>query len=80
MNAKAETLNIDIPKYMQSVGERARAAAREAGRADSGMKDAALLAIATEIENSAQILKAENEKDMAAGRQHRRLHSGGTRR
>ena len=52
MNAKAETLNIDIPKYMQSVGERARAAAREAGRADSGMKDAALLAIATEIENS----------------------------
>jgi len=70
MSAKAETLNIDIPKYMQAVGERARAAARESGRADSGMKDAALLAIAAAIEAAAPALKTENEKDMAAGRQH----------
>ena len=69
MSAKADIVNIDIPQYMQAVGERARAAAREAGRADSGMKDAALLAMAAAIENAAQTLKAENDKDMAAGRQ-----------
>jgi len=70
MSAKAAILNIDIPKYMQSVGVRARAAARETGRAHSGMKDAALRAIATAIEDSAQTLKVENEKDLAAGRLH----------
>mgnify|MGYP001817926499 FL=1 len=70
MSAKADILNSDIPQYMQAVGERARAAAREAGRADSGMKDAALLAMAAAIENAAQTLQAENDKDMAAGRQH----------
>jgi glutamate-5-semialdehyde dehydrogenase len=70
MSAKAETLNTDIPKYMQAVGVRARAAAREAGRAVSGTKNAALLAIAAAIEGAAAVLKTENEKDLAAGRQH----------
>jgi len=69
MSAKAAAVTIDIPKYMQSVGERARAAARETARADSGRKDAALKAIATAIENAAPTLKTENDKDMAAGRQ-----------
>jgi len=69
MSAKAETLGTDIPTYMQSLGERARAAARETARADSGRKDAALRAIATAIENAAPALKSENDKDMAAGRQ-----------
>jgi glutamate-5-semialdehyde dehydrogenase len=70
MNAKAETLPIDIPKYMQAVGKRARAAAREIARADTGKKDAALTAIAAAIEAGAGELKAENEKDLAAGKQH----------
>jgi glutamate-5-semialdehyde dehydrogenase len=70
MSAKAETLQLDIPKYMQSVGARARAAAREIGRADTGMKDAALTAIASAIEAAAGTLKSENEKDLAAGKQH----------
>ena len=70
MNAKAETLQIDIPKYMQAVGKRARAAAREIARADTGKKDAALTAIAAAIETGAGELKAENEKDLAAGKQH----------
>ena len=70
MNAKAETLQIDIPKYVQAVGKRARAAAREIARADTGKKDAALTAIATAIEAGAEELKAENEKDLAAGKQH----------
>jgi glutamate-5-semialdehyde dehydrogenase len=68
MSAKAETLNTDIPQYMRSLGERARAAARETGRADSGMKDAALRAIAAAIEAAADNLKAENQKDLAAGK------------
>jgi len=70
MNAKAETLQIDIPKYMQAVGKRARAAARDIARADTGKKDAALTAIAAAIEAGAEALKAENEKDLAAGKQH----------
>ena len=70
MNAKAETLHIDIPKYMQSVGKRARVAAREIARADTGKKDAALTAIAAAIEAGAGELKVENEKDLAAGKQH----------
>ena len=69
MSAKAAAVNIDIPTYMQAVGVRARAAARETARADSGRKDAALKAIATAIENAAPALKTENDKDMAAGRQ-----------
>ena len=70
MNAKAETLQIDVPKYMQAVGVRARAAAREIARADTGKKDAALTAIAAAIEAGADELKLENEKDLAAGKQH----------
>jgi glutamate-5-semialdehyde dehydrogenase len=70
MSAKAENMPFDIPQYMQSVGERARVAARAMGRADSGMKDTALTAIAAAIEAAADTLKSENEKDMASGRQH----------
>jgi glutamate-5-semialdehyde dehydrogenase len=70
MSAEAEMTELDIAQYMQSVGVRARAAARAMGRADSGRKDAALTAIATAIEAAADTLKAENEKDLAAGRQH----------
>lgn len=70
MSAKAETLLIDVPKYMQAVGVRARAAAREIARADTGKKDAALTAIAAAIEAGADELKLENEKDLAAGKQH----------
>ena len=70
MSAKAENMQFDIPQYMQSVGKRARVAARAMGRADSGMKDAALTAIAAAIEAAADTLKSENEKDMVSGRQH----------
>jgi len=70
MNAKAETLQIDIPEYMQAVGKRARAAAREIARADTSKKDVALTAIAAAIEAGAEELKTENAKDLAAGKQH----------
>ncbi len=70
MSVKAESIEFNVPEYMQGVGRRARAAARAIGRADSGMKDAALRAIATAIEEAAATLQAENEKDLAAGREH----------
>jgi glutamate-5-semialdehyde dehydrogenase len=53
---------------MQGVGVRARAAARAMSRADSGKKDAALIAIAAAIEAAAETLRAENARDMEAGR------------
>ncbi|MBT8116797.1 MAG: glutamate-5-semialdehyde dehydrogenase, partial [Gammaproteobacteria bacterium] len=70
MSVKAESIDFNVPEYMQATGRRARVAARAIARADSGMKDAALLAIATAIEDAAETLKRENEKDLAAGRQH----------
>jgi glutamate-5-semialdehyde dehydrogenase len=70
MSAEAETPGIDIPVYMQAVGVRARAAAREIARAGTGKKDAALIAIAAAIEAAADELKVENDKDLAAGKQH----------
>jgi glutamate-5-semialdehyde dehydrogenase len=70
MSAEAETLPIDIPEYMHTVGVRACAAAREIARAGTGKKDAALIAIAAAIEAGAGDLKAENDKDLAAGKQH----------
>jgi glutamate-5-semialdehyde dehydrogenase len=70
MSAEAETLHLDIPEYMHAVGVRARAAAREIARAGTGKKDAALIAIAAAIEAGTGDLKAENDKDLAAGKQH----------
>jgi len=55
---------------MHAVGVRARAAAREIARAGTGNKDAALIAIAAAIEAGADELKTENDKDLAAGKQH----------
>jgi glutamate-5-semialdehyde dehydrogenase len=70
MSVKAESIEFKIPEYMQGVGRRARAAAREIARADSGRKDAALTAIAAAIEAAADTLRTENTKDLDAGRQH----------
>jgi glutamate-5-semialdehyde dehydrogenase len=70
MNAKAESMPFDVAGYMQTVGRRARAAARAMGRADTGRKDAALLAIAGAIEAATQTLKDENARDLEAGRAH----------
>jgi len=69
MSARPEEMQLDIHEYMRSVGERARGAARAMARAHTGMKDAALTAIAAAIETSAATLQAANEKDLAAGRQ-----------
>ncbi|MGD8582684.1 MAG: glutamate-5-semialdehyde dehydrogenase [Gammaproteobacteria bacterium] len=59
---------MDIKTYMADVGQRARAAAREIGKAETGLKNAALLAIADRIDAGAEMLKQENRKDLENGR------------
>lgn len=56
-----------IDDYMIGVGQRARAASRIVGRAETRAKDAALLAIAAALETAEETLLAANRKDMDAG-------------
>jgi glutamate-5-semialdehyde dehydrogenase len=58
----------DIRAYMQAVGQRARLAARALARAETAAKDAALAAMAAEIERQTDALLAANHKDLEAGR------------
>jgi len=66
--ASQQTINADIKRYMRDVGQRARVAARAMARAETAAKDAALLAMAAEIEKQAEALIATNRKDLDAGR------------
>ena len=50
MSAEAELVKIDIKAYMQDVGRRARGSSRDIGRAETGAKNTALLAIADLID------------------------------
>ncbi len=60
---------MDIPQYMQRVGQQARAASRSVASAESRVKDAALRNIAANIRaNSTAILQA-NHGDLEAARQ-----------
>jgi glutamate-5-semialdehyde dehydrogenase len=58
----------DIRQTMQQLGQRARAAARSLARAETAPKDAALRAMAAEIERQKDALLAANKKDLDAGR------------
>lgn len=58
----------DIPAYMNDVGVKARAAARIIASAPAAVKNAALLAIADELNRAREMLVAENQKDLANGR------------
>ncbi len=69
MSANVESMNLDLPAYMQELGRRARSAARHIARADTGSKNAALVAIAAAIEAATDHLKRENATDLAAGRE-----------
>jgi glutamate-5-semialdehyde dehydrogenase len=68
MNHTNTTAASTIDGYMTAVGQRARAASRIVGRAETRVKDAALLAIAAALEAAEAELLAENGKDMTAGR------------
>ncbi|MDX1604820.1 MAG: glutamate-5-semialdehyde dehydrogenase [Candidatus Competibacterales bacterium] len=57
-----------VADYMHQVGQRARAAGRLLAPADTGCKNAALLAMAEAIETRQDMLRTENERDLGAGR------------
>ncbi len=61
-------VKLDVKRYMHELGERARRVSRILGRTPTGVKDAALLAMAEAIEGSAAVLQAANRQDMEAGR------------
>ncbi len=54
---------------MTKLGQQARKAGREMSRADSGKKNLALLKIADVLAENKEVLVAENQKDLIAGKQ-----------
>lgn len=61
----------DVIGYMQKMGEDARSASRIIARAATESKNRALTEIATVIQQSRQLLRAENDRDLQAGRENR---------
>jgi glutamate-5-semialdehyde dehydrogenase len=59
---------MDIQHYMTEIGRQARAASRQAARADTHQKNAALRAIAAAIRRDTGKLLAANAEDLAAAR------------
>ncbi len=57
-----------IKDYMLEVGTRARVAARQLGRADTGSKNAALHAMADALQEQAPALISANARDLQAGK------------
>jgi glutamate-5-semialdehyde dehydrogenase len=60
---------MNIKEYMATLGRQAKAAGREVSRADSGKKNAALLAIAEQLALQTEFLAAENAKDLLVGKE-----------
>jgi glutamate-5-semialdehyde dehydrogenase len=68
MSQAAEHLDItDVAAYMRDLGGRARAASRRLAAADSGAKNAALHAIADDLDARRDTLAEENRRDLVAG-------------
>jgi glutamate-5-semialdehyde dehydrogenase len=62
-------MKTDIQRMMEQLGEQAVLASRDLAGATTQLKNAALLAIADNIEASAEELKSANEKDLVAGKE-----------
>jgi glutamate-5-semialdehyde dehydrogenase len=60
---------MDIEHYMQTVGQQARVASRAVARANTGVKDAALLAIAKALDAARSELESANAEDLSQGRE-----------
>ena len=58
---------MDIEKYMQDVGARARAASSEVAAADTASKNRALLAMRDALASAREELTAANALDMTRG-------------
>lgn len=67
MSANLQSID-QVKEYMQTVGKQAREAGRLVAAAETGTKNAALLAIADKLESSVAQLQAENRKDLEAGK------------
>ena len=63
----SQTNSADITVYMQNVGKEARAASRSLAAANTGDKNAALMAIFETLKNAKQDILAANKIDMANG-------------
>ena len=61
-------MTLDVKQYMQQLGQQARQASVDMSRADTSIKNKALLAIADAIDAATEALKVENAKDLDAGR------------
>ena len=59
---------MDVKEYVKTLGAKARAASIAVNQADTGMKNAALIAMAVEIETSQAALIEANKKDMDQGK------------
>ncbi len=59
---------MDIQQYMLQLGQQARAASRDMARADTGIKNRALLAIAAAIRRDKDKLLSANQQDLEAAR------------
>lgn len=59
---------MNVQKYMIELGENARAAARLVAKADTNLKNQALLAMADAIDSSRPALQSANAKDLENGR------------
>jgi glutamate-5-semialdehyde dehydrogenase len=69
VNANIKSPLNDIQAYMANVGQGAREASRAIGRASTGQKNQALVAIADRISEQADVLKEANALDLAAGKE-----------
>ena len=69
MNANIESSVLDITHYMTNVGRAARLASRAIGKASTGLKNQALIAIADRITEQSQVLKKANALVLAAGKE-----------
>ena len=66
MNAIVDQIS-DVTAYMSGVGRKARAASRLLAAANTGSKNAALLAMAADIDAQRDFLAEQNSKDLEAG-------------
>jgi len=69
MTGANDNTQASLADTMRALGQRARAAARQLARADTGRKDAALRAAAAAIRAGSEAIIAANARDMAAARE-----------
>jgi len=62
-------MKFDVEQYMTALGENARSAATQMAKAETAVKNKALVAIADELDAGRAQLKQENQRDLQAGKE-----------